>query len=474
MKRTMLYVILGAVAVAAVIGVVVWRERPAAAPEQEARSAIVERGTMLVAISASGSIEPQARVGLAFELPGRVAEVPVEVGDKVEAGDVLARLDTRQLTLQVQQAQAALTLAEAQLAQLQAGPRSDEVEAAEANLRAAQAQVSAAAANRDQLETGASAAQIAFAEARVASAKLQQEVAQDTYDAIKDDGTKKEQANYNLYTANKALAAAQAELDGLLAGADADQLRAARANVSTATAQRDAAQARLDLLLAGATDEQIADAEAQVAQARAALELAELSLKHATLRAPFDGVVATVNVTAGEMTSAGRPPITLLDTSGFHITVSVDEMDVGRLAEGKTARVTLDAFPDVTITGTVERIAPAATLEAGVVYYDVIIGLAPTDAAIRADMTANATIVVDELTGVLMIPTWVVRVDRDTGQTYVHQQLGDDIERVDVTLGVRYEGVAQVLDGLSEGDKVAWVQDSTPFDFGNQRREDKQ
>ena len=496
MKRTMLYVILGGVVVAAVVGAFVWRSRLAKQPEQETRSAVVERGTMLVAISASGSIEPQARVSLAFELSGRVAEVEVEVGDKVEAGDVLVRLDDERLTLQVQQAQAALASAEAQLAQLQAGPRPEEVEAAEANLKAAQGQVSAAAANRDQLEGGASDAQIAAAEADLASAMTQQKIAEDTHDMtikcvtftwLGEErticpalGTPEEQARYNLHAADKALSAAQVQLDELLAGADTDQLRAARANVSAAAAQRDAAQAQLDLLLDGATGEQIAAVEAQVTQARAALEQAELSLEYATLRAPFDGTVATVNVTAGEMASAGLPAITLVDTSRFHITVGVDEMDVGRLAEGQAVEVTLDAFPDATITGTVERIAPAATLEAGVVYYDVIIGLAPTDAAIRADMTANVTIVVEELTGVLMIPTWVVHVDRSTGQTYVHRQVGDagrsgqsltettgNTERVDVELGVRYEGVAQVLDGLSEGDVAVWVQESI-FNFGSQ------
>ena len=116
---------------------------------QEMRSAVVGRGTLLVAVSASGNIEPRARVSLAFETPGWVDEVLVDVGDPVEAGDVLARLDTRQLALQVRQAQAALALAEAQLAQIQAGAHPDEVAAGEANLRATQAQLGVAAANRD-------------------------------------------------------------------------------------------------------------------------------------------------------------------------------------------------------------------------------------------------------------------------------------------------------------------------------------
>ncbi len=483
MKRSILYIILGGIIIAAVIGVIAARSRLVGQAKQVTRSAVVERGNMLVAVSASGIVEPQARVSLAFEVPGRVAEVSVEVGDRVEAGDVLARLDTRQLALQVQQAQARLASAEAQLAQLLAGPRSEEIAATEANLRAAQAQVSAAAANLDQLEVGASAAQIAAAEADLASAITEQKKAEDMHEmtmkcwtfTLPDGEEKKicpalgvpeEQARYSLQAADKALAAARSRLDELLAGANADQVRAAQANVWAAAAQRDAAQAQLDLLLAGATDEQVAIAEAQVAQARAALERAQLSLENSALYAPFDGIVAAVNVKAGEIASAGLPAVLLVDASRFRVTVSVDEMDVRRLTEGQAVRVTLDAFPDAVLTGVVERIAPAATIETGVVYYDVVVGLDHTDVPIRADMTANATIVVEELTGVLMIPTWVVRVDQDTGQTYVNRQVREQIERVDVEVGIRHEGVAQVLSGLSEGDVVVWVE-SSPFDFGH-------
>jgi len=72
--------------------------------------------------------------------------------------------------------------------------------------------------------------------------------------------------------------------------------------------------------------------------------------------------------------------------------------------------------------------------------------------------------VVEELTDVLTIPTWVVRVDSNTVQTYVNRQVGEGVERVDAELGVRYEGVAQVLDGLSEGDVIVWVE-STIFEL---------
>ena len=467
MKRKVLYVVLAAAVVLVVAGLLVLRTRQAGQMEEGVRSAVVSRDTMLVAVSASGSIEPMVRVGLAFERSGRVAELPVAVGDAVASGDALARLDGDQLGVQVEQSRAALASAEAQLARLQAGPRAEEIEAAEADLRAAEARLSGAAAGRDQLTSEASAAQIAAAEAEIASAELQQKSAQIAYDRIdKKDKDRKEQANYDLYAANEALAAAQAGLDQVLVGADADHVRAAQANVAVAAAQRDAVQSQLDLLLAGATAEQIAAAQAGVTQARAALEAAELSLEEATLRAPFDGIVAEVNVTAGERVAAGLPAVTLIDASEFRVIISVDELDVGRLTEGQSAQVTIDALRDVEIAGSVERMAPAATFDGGVVSYEVVIALARTDVPVRADMTANATIVVEELDDVLVIPTWVVRVDQSTGQTYVHRRAGDEFERVDVELGVRHQGLAQVLDGLSEGKEVVRLPESGPFDFG--------
>lgn len=474
MKHKTRYIVLGAVAIAAVIGTIVIVQRQQAAEQTgDATTATVERGSLLVAVSASGTIEPQDRVSLTFEQMGLVDEVLVEVGDEVKKGDALAQLDSEQLALQVRQAQASLASAEAQLAQLQADARPEEIASAEASLRAVDAQVNSANAQLDRLRSGATAAEIAAAEAELASAMTEQKKAEDLHDRTMECfhikiphyyegticpalGAPEEQARYSLAAADKALTAAQARYDELLVGADIDQVRAAEANLMAATAQRDAAQAQLDLLLTGATEDQIAAVEAQVDQAKSALEQAELALELATLYAPFDGIVAAVNVKAGEIAPT-MPAITLLNTSQFHVIVRVDEIDVARLTAGQIAQVTTEAFPDATIEGSVESIAPAATFEGGVVYYDVTITLSPTDTPIRADMTANATIVVEELTDVLLLPTWVVRVDNISGQTYVDKRVGNQTERVDVTLGVRYEGVAQIIDGLSEGDVAVWV-----------------
>ncbi len=503
MKRTILYAILGTVIFAVVAGVIAWWSQLSAPPDEEMLSAVVERGTVRVDVSANGSVQPRARVSLAFEVPGRVAEVLVDVGDSVEAGDVLARLHSEHLALQVRQAGAALASAEARLAQLQVGARPEAVAVAEAGLRAVEAQEGAAAANLDQLKAGASDAEIAAAEAGLASAMAQYKSAEDMHDMTMECfnidlpygqgqkeicpllGPAEEQARYGLAAADSALAAAQARLDEALAGTDANQIRAAQANVSAVAAQRDAAQAQLDLLIAGASENQIAAAAALVAQAEAALDMAQLMLARATLYAPFDGVVSAVNVTEGQMTGSGLPAITLVDNSRFHVDVLVDELDVAGLADGQPVEVTLDALPDVVLSGSVERIAPAAARSPsmdvaalasmstaglasmgtqiaapGAASYDVTIALDETSAPLRAGMSATTIATTRELADVLLIPSWVVRIDRDTGQTYVQRRVGEQTERVDVRLGLRGHGVVQVLAGLEEGDVVVLIQES--------------
>lgn len=471
MKRGVIYFVLGVLVVAgAVAGGLYFRPwEPAQQAGSETRTAIVERGTLLVVVSASGSVEPETSVALSFEAPGRVEEVAVEVGDWVEAGDVLARVDARQLALQVRQAQSSLALVEAQLDQLKAGSRPAEIAASEANLRVAQAQLSAAEARRDQTASGVSKAQIAGAEAQLANALLQRKPVRDAHDRIvngKSSDEAKEQARYDLYVADKAVDAAQAQLDDLLAGVDRNEVRASEASVSSASAQAESAQAQLDLVRGRATAEQIADAEAQVAQAKAALSLAERALESVAMIAPFDAIVAQVDVRVGDLASPGVPRMLLLDASEPHVTVSVDEIDVGKLAEGQSANVVLDALSQEELAGTIGRIAPVATLEGGIVYYEVRIDLAPSDAPVRIDMSATAMVTIEELVDVLLVPTWVVRVDRATGNTYVHRQEGNVVERVDVDLGQRHEGVAQVLSGLSEGDLLVWVEDALPFGLG--------
>jgi HlyD family secretion protein len=506
--------ILGIVAIALVIGAYLWYANQPDPPKiisditeylgggpkepEELPSAVARRGTVRTEVSANGRVEPHAREGLAFEMPGRVVQVLVEEGSAVEAGELLARLDDEQLVIQLRQAEAALLSAEAGLAEVIAGARSEEQAAAQANLQAAQAQVEAATANLSQLEDGASYAQIAAAQAALASAEIERKRAEEMHDLTMTCfkfygqeycpalGPMEEQARYSLAAADAAVTAAQAQLYDLWSGADDAQIQAAEANIEAAAALADAAGAQRDLLLADTPEAQIAAAASFVHQAQVAVEVAKLALERATLVAPIDGVVAVVDITEGQFVGSGVAVIAVIDTSSFYVTVEVDEVDIAGISPGMTADIRVDALPDLTLNGRVDRIATssgglelralmpsgmgatgagAAALGAGVsapgaVTYEMTILLDETDESLRAGMTASAIIQVGEVADALLIPTWLVRTDWDTGQAYVMQQRGDEYVRVDLQLGVRGNGVVQVLDGLEEGDVVVLIQES--------------
>jgi HlyD family secretion protein len=461
MKRRILYAGVAVVAVAAVVGVFViprWLERRE--EEQDVRSTVVERGTMLVAISASGGIEPGSRVGLVFEVPGRVAEVAVGIGDEVGSDDVLVRLDDSDLAYAVRQAEISLEAARVRLERLQ--EPADEADIAQAQDAVDQA---ASALRLAQIADESAQASVVVNEAlEDAQSAYDQELEDYTfwlgrYEDGKADYWYVDQALEDLEDARLALERARQRADQQIQSTGNELARAADAYRQ--------AQDNLDRLLRGAEDLDLRAAQLDVDAATLNLEKAQSDLAKATLRAPFDGTVAEVNVTAGEMAPAGMPAVTLLDSSAYHIDVSVDEMDVGGLAVGQEVIVTVDALADVEIAGVVERIAPAAQLEGGVVYYGVCIALEPTDAPVRADMTANATIIVKEINDVLIVPTWIVRVDRDTGDTFVHRQTDGAFERADVTLGVRYGGLAHAQEGLDEGDVLVWIEENNGFGFGH-------
>jgi multidrug resistance efflux pump len=342
------------------------------------------------AVVVEAVIEP-AHWGMpGFDIDGEVIEVLVKEGDAVAAGDLLVRLNPTDAQLAVRRAEAALDIAQAELALLQADPRVEEVAATEAQLESALATLAQASAQWDQLITGATEAEIAAAEAEVASAMRDQKLAEHAHnDATL--GPAEEQARHRLHAANEALVAAQAQLDQVLAGADANERRAAQANVSSATAQQGAMQAQLDLLNAGATPEEIAVAEAAVTEAKVAAESAQATLAQTEVRAPFAGTVTAVNVEVGNIVGAGQVACTLATLDQLRArTTELTELDVGHIVEGQPATVTVDALPGREFTGVVRQIALQAERVRGRVVYAATVELTNVaDIPPRWGMTAR-------------------------------------------------------------------------------------
>jgi HlyD family secretion protein len=354
-------------------------------------------------VSASGKLLPVRWANLAFQSGGRVAEVKVQSGDKVEAGQVLARLDDADARLALAQANATWKSAQAQLAQLKAGPRPAELASAEQGVKQAAAAVDGAAAQLAQLQAGARAADIAAAQAEVARAAAQLKQAQEAYDGVVEGraaakeygvragglGQAEEQMRVQLASVRAAYEAAQKRLEQLQAGPTRAELDVARANLASAQAQRDRAQAQLDLLKAGATAEQIAVAEANVSQAQVTVDQAKAALDKTQLKAPFAGTVGSIMVREGEMLVLGQPVLTVGDLTGLRIeTTDLSEVDVARVTVGQPVNVTFDAVKGKTLSGKVAHIAPMSSQGQGGVNYTVIVELDQLDPALRWGMTA--------------------------------------------------------------------------------------
>ena len=454
-----------------------WSGHQAMAQESDRETASVRRGTLATTVEGTGSLAPRADVDLAFLTGGPVAGVFVEEGEAVEAGRPLLQLETDELESEVAQARARVSSAEAQLAQLLADPLAEDVAELEANLEAAQAQVSAAAARRDRTMAGPSQTEIADAQAQAASAEADHREALIAYDTTdEDDEDAKEQAHYDLWAAEVALEAARTQLGEVQAGPDGEDVRAAQADVTEAVKRRDAAQAQLDLALSGATRERIDNAEAVVDEAQVALDRALLQLERATLSAPCAGTVVALDVNAGEIAGAGQTVIVLHDTSSLEVQINVDETDVAKVSVGQEARVTLDAFPEADLNGEVTYIAPKANVQSGVVFFPVTVRLEPRRAStgrpaepiqpssqalpLKTGMTADVEITTASQENTLILPLRAVH--SEGGRTYVERIVDDQVEEIDVELGIVGDTEVEVGDAggpssLAEGDLVVVV-----------------
>ncbi len=424
----------------------------AAAVEQE--TVLVERGTLRVTVEAGGSLAPNRELAVAFASGGKVTEVLVEVGDVVEAGDVLARLDdvdARQAVadaeLQVRQAEINLTLA-----QIEA-----EAGLAQANLEAAQVDYERTLTNTAHTGDQLTSARINLKQAQEALAD-----AQAAYDTAWDEArewetyvlphktkieNERDSATRNLEKAKDSLAVARANYNLAVIGIDKTATQNAEIKILNAQISLDKQPIQLE------------QSQLSLEQARFKLTTAQRNLEETVLVAPMDGVVTALNVQAGEWTAGNQAAVVLSDLATLVVDIGLDESDVAHIALGQAALITLDAFDDVELTGAVTAIAPKANPQAGVVLYPVTITLDPTATPIRAGMTADVEIVTGNAENVLIVPLKAIR--SANGQNCVQRKLrAGETEPTGfivtpVELGIVSDTYAEVRSGLEEGDAVS-------------------
>ena len=386
----------------------------------------------LRAVVAEGVVVPQRHATLSMAADGIVAEILVEEGASVEAGQIILRLQDAHQQAAVAEAEAALASAEAQYANLQAGPRGQEIAAAEASLEAARAGLA-------RLREGARAEEIAAAEAALQAAQAtldrlyegpdeQTRIAAQAELANAEAALRQAQAAYDrvaaradiamlpeslqLQQATNAHAAAQARYDALFDEPEADVVAGARAQIKDVQATLDRlhqpvtaseiaeaeamvrqVEAELDLLKAGARSQDLDAAAAAVDQAQAALQQAQASLADTELRAPFAGTLALLYVKAGELAAGGMPVAALADLSAWQIeTDDLTELDVVGVEEGDAVSLTFDAVSGLELPGRVVRIKPMGEEKLGDVTYTAIVVPEEQDPRLKWRMTAVVTL----------------------------------------------------------------------------------
>lgn len=409
----------------------------------------VRRGTLEVTLPVTGFVETQA-AELAFELPGRLAEVRVREGDAVRAGQVLAALDGAEAAAAAAQAAAAADAARSEAVRARAA-----VETARQQAAQAEAAHRAAAANLRQVRAGARAEELRQARAAVEAADTARRQAQrnlQVTDELARQGavaqTQVDAARAQAEAAEAQHRQAVAQYEALAAGARPEAVEAAAQQVRQAEAASAAARANVRQAEALASA-----AQAHARQAEAASRAAQARGRRVVIAAPFAGTVTRVYLHAGSAVAPGIPVVSLVSPGGW-ITAEVDEADIDAVRVGQSAQITADAYPQLDLRGRVTRIGGAVEIRAGSRAVRVRIDpQGPT--GMRAGTSVDVGIVLALVPDALLVTLDAVQPAAENGESEVFVIERGILRRRSIRLGQRNEETAQVVAGLREGESVA-------------------
>jgi len=475
--------------------------------------ATAARGTIVQRVSVTGNTAPVQSLDLAFENGGAVAVVNALVGGHVRAGDVIARLDTRDLQAQLAQAQANADAATAKLRSLQAGAQAADIQASLAALdkgkqdllnmysSVSNTNASAYAGANDAVRNQLSAF---FSAPETANPQLTFSISDSQ--TLNDVQFKRLQASQELNSWGAELAAQNstspsstldaalqrasghlAVVGNLLTSAstavvEATSLQAAtlaayKTSLTTAFGDVNAAsnnintaaqniasqkiavqelQAKLDLKVAGTAPEDLAQQQALVEQAQASVQAIQVKITKASLLSPIDGVVTTQNAKVGQIAPAGAVLVSIISDNSLEVDANIPEADIGKVRAGDLAIMTLDAFPGRTFNGKISYIDPGETVIEGVPTYKTKFAFSDMGPEVKPGMTANLDITAATHDNVIYIPQRAIATDAAGNRTVrVYHGANQPLETRIVTVGLRdVNGNIEIASGLNEGDVV--------------------
>jgi HlyD family secretion protein len=411
--------------------------------------------TVNVRITASGKVQPVQSVNISPKNPGIITELEVEQGQKVEKGHIIARMDNSDIKMRIIQYQANLEQAKAQLAESQAGSRSEDIAQAKARVAQAEAQLAIIKkGNRDQ--------EIDQARATVDAAKAQLELTQarvNRYQSLAKQGAISQDSLDQYISENRRAKAnleeAQRRLSLQKAGNRDEDIKKQEAVVAQ---EREA----LRKLENGSRPEEIAQARASVAAANAQLKQQQVQLNDTIIRAPFAGIITqkyanigafvTPTTSASSSSSATSSSIVAL-ARGLEVLAQVPEADIGRIKQGQQVEIVADAYPDQVFKGRVHLIAPEAVVEQGVTSFQVRIDIDSGADQLRSGLNVDVTFLGDRINDALTIPT--VAILTENGKTGV--LVPDENKKPqfrEITIGTQINNETQVLEGVKTGDLI--------------------
>ncbi len=472
----------------------------------------VTRGDIAAEVSVTGRVKSAESVNLAFEKGGKVKNVSVKVGDRVSPGQALVHLDTSELAASLLQAEASVDMQMAKLNELKNGTRPEELQVKETELKKASQDLVNYYGGVLDLSNDAYAKADDAVRTKTDQLFLNDDTDTPQLTFLVSDSQAQIDAIVLRRLVTKELNAWRAELKAALGSSSSSTLEGilvkseahlfvirdfltrvldvvdkatgmesttsesykasigtGRTNVSTSisnlsaqdqaiTAQKVVVERIMDELAlkrAGSTDEAIAAQEAQVKQVEANAASIRAQLAKSVLYAPIKGIVTKQDAKLGEIAAPSVPLVSIIADQNLEIEVNVPEVDVGKIAIGNVVRVKLDAFPGEEFTAAISYIDPAETIIDGVVNFKVTIHFTEPNARARSGLTANLKIESLKREGVLILPEFAV-VENDAG-TFVRTLSADGRTTTDipVKLGVRSdEGVAEIVEGVSEGTEV--------------------
>jgi len=473
----------------------------------------VYQGTVCQEVSETGQVKKGDKINLSFKSTGEIKSIYTEVGQEVNIGQVLAKLETSKLEIELKEAKSALIIAQAELDKLLVGSSNQEIKVAQTKVDNEEIDLEIAEQNLDDAyQDSLNVLEDSFL--KTYNAQNSVDTVQRSYFTgnnqegivVREEEEKIRTAVFQIKSSldttretgldediEKALSQVKDELADisdslkvireicetvayrdLVSSANKTSLNTERDNINdvltdivnaqqtiiakklaviTAQGELQKAKDDLSLLTAPARQEDITLYEAQLDQAQAQVDILENQIEDVNLRSPVRGQIAKTEKRVGEMAQSQDTVITLLPADPFNIEVDIYEEDIVKINVGNPVDISLIAFPDDIFPGRVVSIDPAEKLIEGVVYYKVVIVFEETPERVKSGMTADLIIKVNSKENVLVIPEDAIEKKND--QQIVKIFENGVVEEKEIKTGLLgSDDMIEVISGLEEGEQV--------------------